>query len=53
LTDDLSLEVSEVLGVSLSEVHAQYFGGSDEVERDWVLAKEWDRYQERQRFEEE
>jgi hypothetical protein len=40
LADDISLEVSKVLGVSLSEVHAQYFGGSDEVEGDQVLVEE-------------
>jgi hypothetical protein len=44
LTDDLSLEVSKALGVSLSEVWAQYFGGSDEVKGDWVLAEERDCY---------
>jgi hypothetical protein len=51
--DELSLEVSEALGMSLSEVCAQYFGGSNEVERDHILAEEQDRYQDWQQFEEE
>jgi hypothetical protein len=42
LADNLLLEVSEALGVSLFEVRTQYFGGSDEVEGDQVVAEEWD-----------
>jgi hypothetical protein len=53
LADDLSLEVSEALGVSLSEVYAHHFGGSDEVKGDRVLAEERDQYREQQRFEED
>jgi hypothetical protein len=52
LAEDLSVEVSEALGISLSEVCDQYFGGSDKVKRDRVL-EERDRYQDRQRFKEE
>jgi hypothetical protein len=42
--DELSLEVSEALGISLSEACDQYFGSSDEVERDHIMAEEWDHY---------
>jgi hypothetical protein len=41
--DELSVAVSDALGVSLSEVCDQYFGGSDEVERDHIMAEERDR----------
>jgi hypothetical protein len=50
--DDLLLEVSEVLGMSLSEVRDWYFWGSDKVERDHIMAEEWDHYRECQRFKE-
>jgi hypothetical protein len=37
---ELSLEVSEALGISPSNVCDQYFGGSDKVERDHIMAEE-------------
>jgi hypothetical protein len=42
LAEDLSLEVSEALGISLSEVWDWYFGGSDEVKEDQILSEEQD-----------
>jgi uncharacterized protein YdaT len=51
--DELSLEVSEALGISLSKVHDWYFGGSDKVKRDHIMVEERDCYQDWQQFEEE
>jgi hypothetical protein len=44
LTDSgvLELEVSEVLGISLSEVHALYFRGIYEVRRDRIMEEAMD-----------
>lgn len=39
---DLSVAVSDALGVSLSEVRDRYFGGSDEAEVDHNMAEERD-----------
>jgi hypothetical protein len=42
--DELSVEVSDALGISLSEVCDWYFGGSDEVKRDHIMVEEQDHY---------
>jgi hypothetical protein len=49
---ELSLEVSEALGVSLSKVHNLYSGGSDEVKNDRIMAEERDCIREHQQYEE-
>jgi hypothetical protein len=50
---ELDVEVSEVLGISLSEVQAQYFESSDEGEVDWILTEERDCLREELRHQEE
>jgi hypothetical protein len=54
---DLTVEISWVLDISLSEVRAQYFGGSDksdEIEKRMQEERDtfWDDLQEWERFEE-
>jgi hypothetical protein len=52
----LELEVSEALGISLSEVHDLYFGGIDKVRRDRIIGEamdcRWEDLQEREQFDE-
>jgi hypothetical protein len=49
----LSVAVSDMLGVSLSEVRDRYFRGSDEVKSDHIMAEERDCIREHHQYEEE